>query len=309
VKDLFGNPASQRKGITLNLYHDERKIPSQWFYHSFCFVPVENENKVLEALIHHRKQSAWEKEIHFKDIDNTRTENDLAVRWINYFGAEGFNDFYFYLLGINLQQIEKQLWRSDTRDHRIYNRFFQIGLYSAIKWFFLNSTVGYSSVVLNRIFSHKRSHEDKDAFHTKPIFETLEKSLDRRESISFNSYRIVEVNSDHEEEPDNPSGSHLIQFVDIIMGTFSQIYDNTSNQQGKKLCADAMLRCGLPKKIAGVNPNSRYYKKYALSFFPLAKISKKDFLGKTLQYFQASQFYSDRDMAYTAKGQMVLFST
>ena len=79
MKDLFGNPASQRKGITLNLYHDERKIPSQWFYHSFCFVPVENENKVLEALIHHRKQSAWEKEIHFKDIDNTRTENDLAV--------------------------------------------------------------------------------------------------------------------------------------------------------------------------------------------------------------------------------------
>lgn len=309
MKDLFGSPISRRKGITLNLYHDERRIPGQWFYHAFCFIPVENENKVLEALACHRRQSTWEKEIHFKDLDDTRSENDLAIRWVNYFGSEGFNDFYFYLLGINLQQIEKQLWKSDTRTHRIYNRFFQIGLYSAIKWFFLNSTVGCNSVVMNRIFSHERSREDKDEFHTKPIFETIEKSSDRGESISFNSYRIIEVNSDHEKEPNSPSASHLIQFIDIIMGTFSQIYDNTSKQQGKKLCADAMLRCGLPGKIAGVNPNSRYYKKYALSFFPLAKISKKDLAEKTLQYFKAGQFYSERDMTYTSKGQMVLFST
>lgn len=305
--DIFGHTITPNE-ITLNVYHDEREIPKQWLYHSFCLIPTDKEKNVLDTLLSHRKKSTWNKEIHFKELEDTRTENDLAVRWVNYYGGEGFNDFYFYLLGIDLQRIEKRLWQSGTRNHRIYNRFFQIGLYGAIKWFFLNPNSGYSRVIINKVFSHERSREDRDEFHTRPIFETLQKSLEKCENIIFNSYQITEVASNHENEPNNPEASHLIQFVDIIMGTFSQIFDNTSNHEGKKLCANAMLRHELPKEIMNINPNSRYYKKYAVSFFPSMKISERDFFNKSPEYLKANQFYTMRDMEYTLKDQMTLFN-
>ncbi len=301
--DIFGNPIPPNE-IELNVYHDEREIPRQWFYHSFCFIPLQNERKVLNTLCSHRRESTWESEIHFKELKGTNTENDLAKRWVDYYGNEGIDDFYYYLLGIDLQMIEKRLWKSGTRDHRIYNRFFQMGLYGAIKWFFLNPDARYHEVIINKIFSHERSREDKDEFHTRPIFETLQKSLSSDEVIIFKTYKIKEVKSDHEEEIKHPDASHFIQFADVIMGTFSQIYDNTSNHEGKKLCARAMLKCELPGKIMSFNPNSRYYKRYAVSFFPKAKITERDFFDKTPEYFLKSQFYNKRSMAFTSKGQM-----
>ncbi len=306
--DIFGSTAS-KKEMVLNVYHDEREIPKKWLYHSFCFIPTTSEKSVLGTLWSHRKESTWEKEIHFKDLKDTHTVNDLAVRWIRYFCNAGFNDFYFYLLGVDLQLIVKRSWKSGARDHRIYNRFFQIGLYGAVKWFFLNPATDYEDVLINQIFSHGKSREDKDEFHTRPIFETLQKSLDNNENITFNSYKIAEVVSDHDEEPHNPNASHFIQFVDIIMGTFSQIYDDTSKHKGKNLCANTMLSFELPKKIMSINPRSRYYKKYAVSFFPKAKISEKDFFEKRPEYFKASQFYNTRSMAYTSRGQMTLFNS
>jgi len=303
-KDFWNNRVSTKE-ITVNVYHDEREIHNKWLYHSFLFIPVSNEKHILKSI--NDKRGDWNRPMHFVKLRGTRTDIKIVSSWIDYFCIEAYEQIYFYLLGVNYKHLEKNLWNKKTRDHRIYNRFFQIGLYGAIKWFFLYSASPLRKIIIKQIFSDLKSREEIDSFLTESISAVSLKAFMRDESICFVNDKIVEVESDHRKELFYPSASHLIQFVDIIMGTFSQIFDNTSTQLGKVKCAEWMLKYELPKKIMKINTHSRYYKRYAISFFPKGKVTKEDIEQKNLLYFTNAQFYNRREMKYTTRDQMSLF--
>lgn len=63
------------KVITVNVYHDERQIPKKWLYHSFLFIPTHKEEAVLNSLNGARFESGWRKELHFKELQETKREN------------------------------------------------------------------------------------------------------------------------------------------------------------------------------------------------------------------------------------------
>jgi len=306
-KDLFGN-ITVPKEITVNVYHDEREIQSRWLYHSFLFVPTCNEKEVLDLLMEKRKLSKWNKEIHFVDLKDTVTANQLALGWVELFGAQFWRKVYLYFLGVNYQNLEKTVWeKKATRDFKIYNRFFQIGLYGAIKWLFINSMSGFEKVAINNIFSDSKSRTPQDKFHTQPIQEVEGKALYKGENIVFSCNRIVEIDSDHENESDFPDASHLVQFVDIISGTLSQIYDATSTHLGKHGCAKKLLSYGLPECVTKYDSayfQGPYCKRYAVSFFPKEKLSR-DMIssGRSL----GNMFYYSRDMVFVRTRQVELF--
>lgn len=291
--------------ITVNVYHDEREIANNWLYHSFLFVPIQNEEKVLNLLDERRQRNGWKKEMHFKGLGKTGIENRLACEWIDLFGQSLFGEIYFYFFGVNYQNLERTLWKSRQRDFKIYNRFFQIGLYGAIAWFFLRA--GFEKVCVQSIFSDKKPRKGEDRFHTQPIEEIEAKSLLKGENIIFAYPKIIEVESDHEKEKDYPSQSHFIQLLDLLMGTFSQIFDNTSDQEGKCMAANKCLRSELPAKLMRPNPNSRYYKRYAVSFFPKRKLTTKQILEGGI-IGEVNQFYNKREMKYTTKNQPSLLT-
>lgn len=303
-RDLWGNEIPPEE-ITVNVYHDEREITNHWLYHSLLFIPVQNEDNVLNSLNEARRMTGWERELHFVELDNTKTENRLACEWIDLFGQSLFGEIYFYFFGVNYQNLEKTLWESRQRDFKIYNRFFQIGLYGAIGWFFLRA--GVEKVSVQNIFSDKKPRKGEDRFHTQPIEEIDAKSLLKGENIIFAYPKIIEVESDHEKEKDYPSKSHFIQFVDLLMGTFSQIFDNKSEQEGKRMVANKCLRFELPAKLMRYNPNSRYYKRYAVSFFPKRKLTTKQILEGGITG-EVNQFYNKREMKYTTKNQPSLLT-
>jgi len=308
MKDRFGNQVTPKEMIC-NIYHDEREIPSKWLYHGFLFVPVACEPQILNGLSKERNKSKWCKEIHFKGLNNTRTMNDLAIGWISLFCSEHSKIIYFYLFGVDYTKLAKDLWvNKGTRDYKIYNRFFQIGLYGAIKWFFLNKEAGFQKVIINNIFSDAKDRTPGDKFHSQPISEIEFKAIIKDEPIEFLCSEVTEVNSNHQDESINSNKSHLIQYVDLIVGGFSQVLDNTSRQYGKCKIADTLLKYRLPEVIMGYDKThfeSCYYKRYALSFFPKRKIPKDDILRQDA-FSQQNQFYNERPLLYSQKKSAIL---
>lgn len=296
--ESFSLSSSLNGPIKLEVYHDERGATNQdWLYHAFLFLPLENKNEVMKELIDFRKD--WLKELHFKELGDTRTENRVAELWVDYFCRKGYEDFYFYLFGVNVLNLEKQLWKSQTRNAGIYNRFFQIGLYGALKWFFKCKTMN-----IVKVYSHKKTRESHNCFSTKTLQEIKLKTLLKEEPIVFESPRIKEIAGDHNETALNES--YLIQFVDIILGTFGHIYDREGGREGKDLCAKIMLGHGLPKKLMKINSHSRYYKKFAVNFFPRTRLSMDEILNKDPKYLYGNHFYNEREIKFNTQNQLSL---
>lgn len=302
-EDLFGHKVVPKE-IAVCVYHDEREVHNRWLYHSFLLVPLQSEGLILKLFDEARQRTGWHKELHFANLDKTDTENRLALELIDLFHRWLFGEAYFYFFGVNYRNLEKTLWIKAQRDFKVYNRFFQIGLYGAIEWFFL--AAGFQKVLIQNIFSDKKPRKGEDRFHSQPIDEIETKASLKGKNIIFQCTEIIEIDSDHEKETDYPLKSHFIQFVDLMMGTFSQIFDDTSEQPGKCMAADRCVRFDLPAKLMKYNPNSRYYKKYAISFFPNRKLTKAEILEGTITG-KSNQFYNERGMKYTSRNQLSLF--
>lgn len=305
--DLFGN-VNLPKEIRCFVYHDERVIPKKWLYHGFLFVPIGFKKQLIDMLEKERATSTWEKEIRFSNLKDTRTMNDLAIRWTNLFFTSLHNSTYFYLLGVNYTNLAKDLWNTKTKDFKIYNRFFQIGLYGAIKWFFLNQNAGFKKVVIQDIFSDAKSRTPQDKFHSQPIKDMIFKKIIKDEPITFTfrGLTITEVDSNHNAETKYKDESHIIQYVDLLIGGISQVLDNTSNHEGKCKVAEILVNAKIPKRIMGGRKfKSIYYKKYAVSFFPKNKLSKNEIIDKSV-YKQKNQFYDERILNFCNRDQLNL---
>lgn len=309
MEDLFGIQIPPKE-MTCNIYHDEREIPGKWLYHGFLFIPIDYEDQFLKSLEDERKKCEWEKEIHFADLNDTQTMNDLAVNWIRLFCCYHYKSTYFYLFGVDYTKLVKQLWvNHKSRDYKIYNRFFQIGLYGAIKWFFLNRTVDFQKVTIEKIFSDAKNRTPRDKFHSKPISEIEFKASIKDEPITFNYSEVVEVDSDHLIEKTYKKESHIIQYVDLIIGGFSQILDATSKHEGKCQIAQSLLSYNLPEELMGYEKmqfESVYYKRYAISFYPRKKLSESEILNSKIST-QINQFYNKRSLQINQKIQPKLF--
>jgi hypothetical protein len=301
---LFGDPIT-KKEITCFIYHDERLI-GNWLYHAFLFVPTKHRNNFLSFLEDIRQDTKWHKELHFKALETTRTENKCAAGWVSCYLDEKFQGAPFYLLGTNQENLAHELWDRDQRDFKIYNRFFQIGLYAAIKWFFLNPKAGCSRVVIEQIFSDAKNRRMEDRFHTQPIEDIEFQAEIKDEPITFVSKKIIEIDSDHSKENKYPEERHFVQLVDLLLGGFSQALDNTSTHEGKRLIAKIVLAHNIPTDLMDYNFDSPYYKKIGVSFFPKFKLSKKEVLDASI-FREKSQFYSKRDLLASHQGQGNLF--
>lgn len=176
-------------------------------------------------------------------------------------------------------------------------------MYGAIKWFFFGKEPKFEEVYVENVFSDRKLRKIEDRFHSQPIEDIKWKSLIKGENIFFRTLKIVDIESDHKKEKYYPEKSYFVQFVDLIMGTFSQIFDNTSGQKGKCLAASKCLKFELPTRLMKYNPNSRYYKKYAISFFPKKKLTKKEILEGDMRG-KVNQFYNERVMKYPIKNQL-----
>lgn len=250
-----------------------------------------------------------EKGLHFKDIVKTTRMNSLAEMWTRLFCRNSINT-YFYLFGVNRSNVNKQLWvDKETKHFKIYNKFFEIGLNCSMGWFFYNKVGRIQKLKINNIFSDLRSKKEADDFCYRPIKNINFKKNFHRDKIEFLHNKVIEIDSNHERS-NSGQHSHAIQYVDLILGIFSQILDNTSSHEFKHKLANILMSHSLPKDIMGYRNNhfiSKYYKRYGLSFFPKEKIDSNLFFENNSQGMK-SYFFNERELLYVNDNSLKLFN-
>jgi len=108
---------------------------------------------------------------------------------------------WFYLFGVNLANIDYQFFGASadgqTRSYRIYNRFFEIGIFSACRYFFDTTN---EVVEIQKIFSEERSLERDNPF----LNYAVHKINQRESNILVKCREVIQIAGDLSREKDNP---------------------------------------------------------------------------------------------------------
>lgn len=261
-----------RNIIELLAFHDERAI-TNWLYHGFVLCEISNFSILLDELRNVKRQAGCElnKRIHFSQLRSSSdgsSKTKTAVDWADLFISKLYQSIWFYFFGVNMANIDYQFFGPPSdghdRDFRIYNRFFEIGLFSACRFFFDSAT---EDVEIQQIYSEKRYLEKNNPFLIQPPY-----NINRRESnITVDSKQIIPVDGNPLKEKANPECCTVINFVDVLIGAFSQNFDYTSRSRACNEVAEKLLLVCQRLSEKPYNKNSRYYKRYAISFFPKSK--------------------------------------
>lgn len=281
------------------IFHDEREVNKGFLYHGFLILPYEYINKWNDMIESVRGKHGYHKEIHFTELKNDKFKGGLAKELLH----KSLNRIrsecgYFYSIGINLKNIDKSIWKREGRSHKIYNRFFEIGLRGGLKWFFLNDTAGFDRVTVKEVVSDDKDRSDDDFFTSKPIFEAFSKTVNNPDGrvILFDKSSITTLDSDKNKSGDDRS--NFLQVVDLILGSCSQLWDATSSHSSKNelaLTVSPILDDLHDTQNDKPNFSSDFYKKFAVSFFPKDPINNYQEIADETG-FSVNQFYHFRPL-------------
>lgn len=281
-----------RNIIELLAFHDERKIPN-WLYHGFVLTKVGETSQLVSELLNTKNESlcSLDKRIHYSELRSTSTTSSrtrTAVQWAELFRKKLYRNIWFYLFGIDLTNINYKLFQPQGRDFKIYNTFFELGLFSACRYFFDSTT---DDIEILQVFSEKRNLGVSDPFLIHAPYR-----INRRETnVVVKNKQITQVASSLSREKIYPQYVYIINFVDVLIGSFSQVIDYTSRSKGCTEVAEKIFPICQRLVENPYNKNSRYYKRCALSFFP-----KKSILPSTIIRYgikpPEEQFYPSRKL-------------
>ena len=264
--------------MKLLVFHDERFIKG-WLYHAFLLTEPGYITHLQNQLSNAKSEAGCDssKRIHFTDLrlsskDNARTRT--AVKWAKLLISEIYKSSYFYLFGANQRNLDYEFFgpasNGGARDYRIYNSFFQMGLFSACRYFFKEE----DRIEIVDIFSEERSRRADD-----PFLDDAPYKINRREAnVYVGCKQVTLVAGDYSREHKYPEHVNILNFVDVIMGGFSQIIDCTSKAKGCIEVAEILFPLCQRLSENPYNVNSRYYKRCAMSFFPRYRQSRSETL-------------------------------
>jgi hypothetical protein len=291
--------------MRVRLYADEikarrNKLGQWWMYIGLLAIPDEHHAGALQHLEEHR--GGYPREIHFKEMKN-RSEGPhgqktaVARRWIDTVLWDDQKMFHFYLLGLNLSNLEPSAFgRGSERDRRMYNRFFRSAVASTLKGFFGRQR----PIMVSHIFHDKGEMEKDDLFD----WHTPWKLSSADDGITFDTARIEFIDSDHEKEPKFPRESHFIQLTDVLTGGISQCLDATNERAGCCEIAQCLLplveRLTDPKRVPNRNSRFRHVGRISIAFFPRKKLSSKQ-LEDPLERAR-SGLYIERRLLFQQRG-------
>jgi len=301
----LGKVSATQASSRVRVFHDERIVQKRWLYHGYLIVPVGLVHQILASLQECRQTASCHgKRIHFAHLtahSSTSTRTATAVRWTRYYRDELYRLGLFSILGIDLANVDWSRFGSSgdprsEKEHRVYNRFFEMGLYGALRFFYPAEHL----VIVEEIFSERRDLQDSDPFlHYAPYRIAL-----RDTNIIITAPQVKLIAGDVARETTFPELVDCIQFVDIIIGSHSHNLDATAHSKtGCDEAADIVRPLTRRLTESPFNTNSRYWKRYSLSFFPAERVDASDFE----MWPWRSLFYHDRPVRRQPRAQMPLF--
>lgn len=314
--------------IRINLYcdeieevniHDPITGDEKWIYIGVLIVPVSLQEKLILTLLNRRcgnrskLKKAWgdcenqceyheknNKEVHYHGCDS----HDIffiAERWLEFL-MQDRKLTYFYILGIDLGTLDLSYF-GDVGGYkafeRIYNRFFRTAILKSVKSYFHK----YERIEIYQIIHDVSQLGNSEFFPWHAIYRIGRED----EKIQFLSQEIEFLTSDHRKAAD--SRSHLIQYIDIIMGSiFNALHWSSKNKNKEKisLSVDPLLY-RLMYSPGNVNSRYQYVGRQSIDFFPkktfecLFDIDKKS--------FWENSFYKKRELRIRRAKQPMLFNS
>jgi hypothetical protein len=299
-----------KKKVTIDIFHDERfLIKEGWLYHGMLFVPVDQEQWLIDALSQLRL--GYDGFVHCSDIRNPSADTPegkktlVARNWVRFLLQDTrysrrdprCNNFCALVLGINLKNLNRDCFGAD-RDQNIFNRFFRTTLLSGIRRFYSHD---FDVVRVGRVFHGTQIIGDDNPLRWHPMWKI---ERDAGGNIIFMVPELTPIAADHREEKTRPRQSHLIQFIDVIIGSFSQCLDFSSGSRGCIEVAEELIPLVERLTTRPDNVRSRYYGKYGISFFPSRHLSLADI--RTLER-HTSTFHTARSLKIRERRQGRLF--
>jgi hypothetical protein len=299
-----------QRQLSINVFHDERILPEHgWLYHGMLFVPSILEEWLLTELINLR--DGYDGFLHFVDLRNPAAQTPegrkalVAKKWATFFLNDTkhsrqvvhHNNFCALVFGINLKKLNHDCF-GERADENIFNRFFRSTLLSGIRLFYSSD---FDVVNVQRVFHGTSQIASDNPLLWHPMWR-IEQEADG--SIVFQHPQLTLLAADHRQEKTWPAQSHLIQFTDLFLGSFSQCLDCSSSARGCIEVARELQPVIERLTTNPLNKNSRYYRKYSASFFPSERLTLEE-LGT--QERHRSKIYTGRRLKIVDLNQPGLF--
>jgi hypothetical protein len=307
--------------IQLNLYCDEIKestivdpdIGNQhWIYLGILIVPTILEDELISKICDLRcrntqNKNGWgacktqcpyheknDKEIHYKRSKSADVYH-IARKWIEFACKDGIYTF-FYILGLNLDNLDYSCFGNHCPSERfriIYNRFFRTAVLKSAKSYFYI----YDRIIIENIFHDNADISNHEYFPWHSIYR-----LERDDpKLTFVSDEIQFIDSDHHES--NNKRSHLIQYIDVLMGSiFNALHWESQNVKKENLAL--VIHPLLQRMIKNPrNRNSSYniHNRKSIDFFPSRR------LYEYTDFPINGTFYKNREIRIDRKSQPRLF--
>lgn len=286
----------------VSAFHDERQVGS-WLYHGLIIVERRHWDSLDAALRRARERSGCGRPVHFHELNSSSSgsrRTKLALAWVRGLDAELLPLIRFFLLGIDLTKSDRRFFgdESSTRKElatRRYNRFFEMALYVALRWFFSE----YDDVELESIYAEERSLPTDDPF----LYHAPYKINLRDSNVRVTASQVTVVRAKDPSCGHAPAVVDALQLADVYVGALSLVLDASGNQRGCCEVADAVVPRVRKMSESPFNISSRAWKRVAMRFFP-----KESARAQIKTYEQAwGEIYPSRSLRYVSRGQGRLF--
>jgi len=241
-------------------------------------------------------------EIHNVTIRKSESSNSkikITKKWLNYL-YQNRTPIYFNILYLDLDVLNIDCFGTRKEHENIYNRFFRTVIDYGVKAFFGN----YERVIIKKVYQDNGNMKNHSYF---PYLNLKKLDDMTSKNITIENAEIQFIESDHKyylgKDQTLVEEAHIIQYIDLIIGTISQNIFYLSNDVLKKEMAMIVrpLVAGLTNKPYDKNSIYNYYGKQKISFFPKEKITHSkekiiDVFGNISEIFKKSQFYTNREI-------------
>lgn len=281
--DKSRQPPASKGGFRLTLFADERKritnsCGNTWSYIGLMAVPTDRLADVHGNIMSLRAKVGFEYPIKFRDVKMPKGEKyELVMALVAKFveaGQRASNEYFFYLFGVNQSRVRYESFGGSIDDRNtfsaMYQRFFRTAVIGGLKYFCDKS---YRPIVVDAVY-----HDSEGNLEEHPLFRwhTLRQAA-MDEAFEVRCKEVEFVSSDHRDEPcevlARVCASHILQYVDVILGAMSHCLDYGNPNPGKDGVArrvapllSRMVNCPLNK-----NSSYGHYKRYCVGFFPDTK--------------------------------------
>lgn len=234
-------------------------------------------------------------EIHFKDfrtkMSNSRKE--ISYRWMEILLDKKRQKIenkkiYFNILYLDMEKLDKSFFGDDKTNNNIYNRFYKTAILGSLKYFFNNDYITIKEIFHDNS-NDKQSHE-YFPWHTPFKLNNEKKIKVEKEFITF-------IDSDHKKYKcwnSNYINSHLIQFIDFILGSTTYAIFKESDDKEKEYLYEKYypLISRLWKEPNNQNSRYNYFKSQQVSIFPKEKVTYQlDIYGNKIR--NEGEFHRD----------------